>query len=104
MSLRLSPKKLSSFAKVLPEEMYYPNVISKSDIYFSKGINIWEWKVRTFLVTHFSLMIEDDCKGKLLQTYQPFLKMTLLANFLCAVLPLVLEVKFFSSFIVQITT
>ena len=54
-------------------------------------------------------MIEDDCKGKLLQTYQPFLKMTLLANFLCAVLPLVLEVKFFPldkqpSFLVQITT
>ena len=61
------------------------------------------------MVTHFSLMIEDDYKGKLLQTYRPVLKMTLLVNFLRAVLPLVLEVKFFSldkqpSFIVQITT
>ena len=54
-------------------------------------------------------MIEDDYKGKLLQTYRPVLKMTLLVNFLCAVLPLVLEVNFFAldeqpSFIVQITT
>ena len=61
------------------------------------------------MVTHFSLMIEDDYKGKLLQTYRPVLKMTLLANFLCAVLPLVLEVKFFAldehpSFIIHIAT
>ena len=54
-------------------------------------------------------MIEDDYKGKLLQTYRPVLKMTLLVNFLCAVLPLVLEVKCFAldehpSFIIHITT
>ena len=53
-------------------------------------------------------MIEDDYKGKLVQTYRPFLKMTLLANFFCAVLPLVSEVNFFYSdkhlsFIIQIT-
>ena len=41
--------------------------------------------------------------------YRPFLKMKLLANLFGAVLPLVLEVKFFSSdknpsFIIQITT
>ena len=53
-------------------------------------------------------MIEDDYKGKLVQMYRPFLKMTLLANFFCAVLPLVSEVNFFSSdkrlsFIIQIT-
>ena len=41
--------------------------------------------------------------------YRPFLKMKLLANLFGAVLPLVMEVKFFSSdkhpsFIIQITT
>ena len=40
-------------------------------------------------------MIEDDYKGKLLHTYRPLLKMTLLANFFCAVLPLAFEVKIF---------
>ena len=53
-------------------------------------------------------MIEDDYKGKLVQTYRPFLKMTLLANFfLCSFTPR-LRGKFFSSdkhlsFIIQIT-
>ena len=52
-------------------------------------------------------MITD--KGKLLQTHRTFLKMTLLVNFFCAALPLVLKVKLFSSdkhpsFIIQITT
>ena len=54
-------------------------------------------------------MIEDDYKGKLLQTHRKFSKMTLLVNFFCAALPLFLKVKFFSSdkhpsFIIHITT
>ena len=54
-------------------------------------------------------MIEDDYKGKLLHTYRPLLKMTLLANFFCAVLPFAFEVKIFPSdkhpsIIIQITT
>ena len=53
-------------------------------------------------------MIEDDYKGKLVQTYRPFLKMTLLANFFfCSFTPR-LRGKFFSSdkhlsLIIQIT-
>ena len=89
-----APKSYLSL-RIFYQRKGIPCDIQIRQIYFSKRINIWEWKVRTFLVTHLSLMIEDDYKGKLLHTYRPLLKMTLLANFFCAVLHFAFEEKIF---------
>ena len=81
-------------------------MIPKLDRYISANALTFENERLKVLSNTF---LFDDYKGKLLQTHRTFLKMTLLVNFFCAALPLVLKVKFFSSdkhpsFIIQITT